>query len=610
MSALVETQASNALFGLDAAPPPASPVYRPGRFAAPGPHAFGQPVTLQGFSGFLYPGDRPLGVLMLGAIGYEEMCARSTWRTLAEMISQAGLPCLRFDYPGCGDALDVEAPDGIEDWRRAVERAAAFLRQATGVERIALVGQGLGAALAMERAAIVGPVQAAALMAPLSRGKSSLRELQAWSRLLNDAIGIGPDPDDPAGLAVAGQAVPAQRAEAIRALDLTRLATRPCDQLLVLARQNHAGDASLVRHLQGLGAAVTCVAYEGYGQLVTDPTKARPPVDTLRRVVDWLDALAPAATVLRSAGSQPSVPLRTEVFEERPLRFGPEGRLFGVLCRPLRGSVGRVMVIANAGRDYHIGWGRSSVEIARALARQGVASFRYDSGAIGDSVPSHETGEGILFSGEQIQDAIAAIDLLDGLRPDGQSLGEIGVIGRCSGAYVAWQAALADTRVRRVVVVNVARFVLDPKEDMVEAARYAHRSVGSFGTALLSRKTLRRLVSGELRVVPVGRYLARRIAGLLARRVAPLLGRFSAAGRRIAEVRHGMLTLSRRGTKVSLVFSEGDAGLGELATYFGRDGRRLAACRGTRLRMVPKADHNFTHLGARQRMVDTVVGLS
>lgn len=110
----------------------------------------GEPVSFGTFGGFLHPGDGSLGVLMLSAIGFEEMCVRSTWRTLATRISEAGMPCLRFDYPGVGDALDPErAPDGIEDWKEAVRTAARQLREMTGVEEIALVGQGLGGALAM-----------------------------------------------------------------------------------------------------------------------------------------------------------------------------------------------------------------------------------------------------------------------------------------------------------------------------------------------------------------------------------------------------------------------------------------------------------------------------
>ena len=55
------------------------------------PLAFGAPVVFGGAMGFLYPGDAPLAVLLVGAVGYEEMCLRSTWRTLGLSVVALGV---------------------------------------------------------------------------------------------------------------------------------------------------------------------------------------------------------------------------------------------------------------------------------------------------------------------------------------------------------------------------------------------------------------------------------------------------------------------------------------------------------------------------------------
>ncbi|KPH73673.1 alpha/beta fold hydrolase [Bosea vaviloviae] len=164
----------------------------------------GTPVAFSGTVGMLYPGNASAAVLMLGPVGYEELCLRSTWRALAEALSLAGIACLRFDYPGLGDALDVAEPTGLDDWTETVRAAADLLRQASGCSRLILLGQGLGGTLALRLADCLAPVSGCVVMAPVVNGKRYLRELSVWTRLVADRIGIGMDPDDETGCAVAG----------------------------------------------------------------------------------------------------------------------------------------------------------------------------------------------------------------------------------------------------------------------------------------------------------------------------------------------------------------------------------------------------------------------
>jgi predicted alpha/beta hydrolase len=69
-------------------------------------------VTFGRSMGMLHAGSAPVAVLMLGAIGYEELCLRATWRSLAQAISDKGIACLRFDYPGQGDAHEAADVQG------------------------------------------------------------------------------------------------------------------------------------------------------------------------------------------------------------------------------------------------------------------------------------------------------------------------------------------------------------------------------------------------------------------------------------------------------------------------------------------------------------------
>lgn len=569
------------------------------------PIAFGRPVTFGSTMGVVYPGDAPVGVLMVGAAGYEELCLRTTWRALAEAISAAGLPCMRFDLPGVGDALEPRAPEGVEDWRLAVIEAARALKAETGCERIAVLGQGIGASLAALAAPDMGPIEAAVFMAPVTNGRIYLRELSLWGAMLVDRIGIGLDPDQ-ASATVGGIAIAPGRLAALKALDLSVLAMAPAPKSLVVARANHGGDERFAERLEALGVTVGRIAYEGYEIIASDPTQARPPERTIAWIAEWLSALAPsgARTAAPRPAGPPAAPLVGDGFRERPLRFGPGGRLFGVVCEPETRRPGPAVVFVNAGRDYHIGWARTTIDQARALARLGLASLRFDCAGVGDSPPAPDFDGEFLYSDAQIGDVLAAIDELAAQGHD-----RIGVMGRCSGSYAAFHAAVRDRRVTDLVMINTERFVWDPREDVNEALRFAQRPIGDFGATLWRRNGVMRLLKGQLNVVPAAKYVSRRMMRTLGRRVAPYLGRLTPEARLFSDVHRKFRGLSERGASVTIVYAENDHGLIEFEAYFGRDGERLAAYPKARRALVPEADHNFTHRGARQRLFETLKGV-
>jgi alpha-beta hydrolase superfamily lysophospholipase len=571
----------------------------------------GTPVAFSGTVGMLYPGNASAAVLMLGPVGYEELCLRSTWRTLAEALSLAGIACLRFDYPGLGDALDVAEPTGLDDWTETVRAAADLLRQASGCSRLILVGQGLGGTLALRLADCLAPVSGCVVMAPVVNGKRYLRELSVWTRLVADRIGIGMDPDDDTGCAVAGLRLPPARLAAIGKLGLLDLDSRPCGEALLLSRPGHAGDEALAAHLSEHGAAVTSLPYEGYELLTTDPTAARPPLPTIAAIVDWvaLRAREPEQGIHALAAARPYEAQPAKLFGpgfvESPVRFGPGGRLFGIVCEPAKRPSRSAIVFVNAGRDYHIGWARVTVAQARAFAAQGIASLRFDTSGIGDSQADANGPEEVLYSDEQIADVSLALDLMETRGYQDPIL-----IGRCSGAYAAFNAAVADQRVRQLVMVNNERFVWDPDESVEDAIRYAHRSVGDFGATLKRKGGLRRLLTGQLRIGPAGRYLLFRLMKQMSIRLAPWLGRLTKHGRLRRECHRRFGNLAARKVDVALIYAEGDVGMAEFHTYFGKTGDGIAAYPNLSFSTIPRADHNFTHLGAalrlRDRLLETV----
>ena len=568
---------------------------------------YGTPVTFDTFGGFYHAGiDRPgrKAVLLLAPIGYEELCSRATWRALAESIAAAGHACLRFDYPGTADAVDVVGePDGIADWLDAARRCMAFLREHHPGTELVLVGQGFGASLVAQLGPESPDIAAAVLMAPFVKGRSYLRELQAWSRMVTERMGLGPDPLDDNGYGIAGMLLASSRAAAIQTIDLARATQAPAARILLVERGQISRDSAIGNHFKTLGADVASIDYTGYETILQDPTLAEPQLGTLTRIVSWIDGLAhlPKSDTISSARVPAAArPIAGPHYEELPVRFGPDQRLFGVLCQPLGRRPSSMAVLANSGRDYHIGWGRATVEQARALAGRGIASFRFDGGGIGDSPASASAPAEVLYSDEQVADLRHAIDYVEKL-----DAGPIALVGRCSGAYAAFQLAVQDARVRNVVVINIMRFVWDPRETVAEALLSSHRTIaGSFAT-LFSKQNIRRLLSGNLRIKAALAFASKRLLQIVSPKPGQIPG--SAPGQTLYSEGHRRFQiLESRGVRLAMLFSEGDHALDEFRIYMGRKGARLRRYPNASIAIIPDADHNFTHSSARARLTNVL----
>jgi hypothetical protein len=73
-----------------------------------------------------------------------------------------------------------------------------------------------------------------------------------------------------------------------------------------------------------------------------------------------------------------------------------------------------------------------------------------------------------------------------------------------------------------------------------------------------------------------------------------------------AEGHRRFQTLDSRGVRVALMFSEGDHALSEFRTYMGRSGARLRRYPKASVSIIPDADHDFTHQGARARLTNAL----
>jgi len=134
-----------------------------------------------------------------------------------------------------------------------------------------------------------------------------------------------------------------------------------------------------------------------------------------------------------------------ETMTERPVVFDCDGEtLLGIVNEPQPCNSRGVLIVVG-GPQYRVGSHRQFVLLARALARGGVASMRFDYRGMGDSSGQIRNFEHI---GEDIQAAI------DRFLVEAPRVKEIVLWGLCDAASASLFYAHRDPRVRGMVLLN------------------------------------------------------------------------------------------------------------------------------------------------------------
>lgn len=259
---------------------------------------------------------------------------------------------------------------------------------------------------------------------------------------------------------------------------------------------------------------------------------------------------------------------------ERAVLFGASQSLVGIVTEPARIASGTAFVMLNAGVVHRVGPNRISVTAARRLAALGFVTVRFDISGLGDSDSRRDTTP---FDQASVLETREVMSWLE--REYGVS--RFVTAGLCSGAVVAFRAAVADERVSGAVLINPQGFVQSEEwrqhvVDRALARRYWREkllSVRSWRQALSGRTQYRQLVS----------VIKRRLLSVFRRNHAVT----QIAGRLAAEFGQ----LDARGLRMLLACSEGDFGVDYLATILGP---RFVRRERMKALTLPRGDHSLT----------------
>lgn len=540
-------------------------------------------------------------VLFVSSWGFEELCARKFWRLLAGDLATRGLPSMRFDYPGTGDALDpVDYERGLDLWLDSIRAAAAKLQELSQARRLIVIGHGLGALLAWKAAETMDNVVGLALAAPALSGRHWLREFVALSRVANpDALQHRAQASGPA---MGEQVFPEALAAALRTITISSSASAPAPRILLLKQENRPADEQFASHLAGLDVELSAKIFPDYNAFVRDVLFSVPSSRAIEILAGWAADIAAKQSekndVLqqdRSLALLASQPLTGDGFQERPVRFGDQQRLYGIMCEPHGPRQGATVIVAPTGYERMSGWGRISAQMCRELARQGIASLRFDGANVADSPPSAGAPDQVLYHASQLTDVSAAVDFLEA-----ENHLPVLVTGRCSGAWIAFKSAIKDPRIKGCVPVNIYDLHIPDDVDVNLFLRSTRQSLSGYGTKFMSGALWKRVMRGEVRVASGLSNLSKALLGKAFSFLTPLSVKYPYFSERARSLSSDLGKLAANDTKVTLIYTEGDAGFGMLERNFCGGGRLLTGQYGRpKIVVIPKADHNLTTAEAR-----------
>jgi len=552
-----------------------------------------------------------VGVVICKPFGYEAICAHRSVRTFAESCAALGAPTLRFDYLGTGDSADIDpAADQIEIWICDIVAAVTALQRRTGVSRICLLGIRLGAMLATLAASRCAAVDSLILVAPIVSGRRYLKEIRT-TRLAAALLPGGTDAASasPGSMEVSGFYFSEAALASLGQVDLGSRGAPAVAAMLVIDGTSFPVSRAWTEKLAATGLAMTYQVLPGMVEMTfTAPQFAAVPREMVAAVGEWLTKFPLAAGATRVAPALPSAPTAPALrlpqgsndqssIVERPVLFGSEAALFGIVTEPRAGELRRrAVVVLNAGADFHIGSSGITVELARSWARRGYVVLRMDFAGIGDSSTRPGRPDNEVFPPAAVDDMRAAVEYLRS-RYD---VRDFTVAGMCSGAYHALQSAVAALPVDRILMVNPQNYFWN--EGMSIYGMQVHELVapasgGSHGK-LLSLDRWRRLFSGQVDIGYLFKLYTKRTA--LAVESALKSAARSMRIRLPNDLGFELEEIAGRGVRIVFVFARGEPGIGLLKMQAGGSLKRLGE--HFRMHIIDGADHVFSKLGPRQEL--------
>lgn len=547
------------------------------------------------------------GVVLCAPFGHEYLVAYRAYRKLAEALSAAGFPTLFFDFDGCGDSADSDAPR-IATWQRNITQAMAELKLHAGVAQVALFGVRLGAMLAASIAAQT-PVAALALVAPVISGRGYARELVAFGRL--SPIPPSPDPlravlDDE----IAGYPFSKETQADLGKLNLLKTTLSQDTPVFISTSDDVTGrEDKLLEVLRSSGMDVTVSTSGGYAAMMAaDAYKSQVPMALWMELVDWMRAKCATADVIVPDGApsaqaalrRAAMPVQGHWVHEELVQFDGLSGVLTEPATPVRTPV--TVLLNNTGSGHRVSNHRLNVQLARALALQGFRVLRLDRAGMGYSRATPQGLENEVYAEAGVADMRSAMDFLQ----QAHGCTAFVLAGLCSGAYFSYKVAAVDSRVQSLIMINPLTFQWHEGDSLEVRVARSFKSSGFYLRNAGKLQTWHRLLRGDVAIHRIAAKLVERGLTRLRHHVLAGIRNLGFTGVWAQPVARNFLRMAKRRVDLVFILSADDAAMDVVAAELGPKAQILGHYPGLRVEVVDNTDHTFTPRWSQKLLIDLI----
>jgi len=561
------------------------------------------------------------GVVICPPLAVEYMNSYRSLRYVADYFALAGIPALRFDYHGTGDASGIEEDDNrVKDWLWSINQAHKQLQTITGCSRTGLFGFRMGATLAALTAKEI-PVDFLILWAALNSGRKYIREI----RLIQATNKIQPQNDDPTLLEAGGMGYWPQTVSDINSINLTKL-TPQAKHTLIIPRDEQISDTELFDAWQEKGLNVTQENDLGSTLMLVDAHLTVVPHKIIQKIVQWVQNKNTTETItnqiesnLEKYSSQVSFSHRKKSSNdsdspnmdvtESILYYGSDKKNVAILTETEKSKNSSLptVIIANSGANHRVGPSRLYVIIARELSLMGFRCIRIDVPGIGDSVVSNKETENIEYIDSSSNILLDAIKVLD------SSLKRKNYIfmGLCSGAYFSFHASLdlRNINILESILINPLTFYWQQGMTVKTSPTINFEIWNWYKEALKTSDSWKKLIKGKVDFISLFTAIINRFKiklGSPFKRIKPNT-ELNILDKHKYHLANDLIKIADNNIQIKFILARSDPGHDILMTNAGKTVNKLKNRKQLHITFIENADHTFSKYQPRRDVIDTLL---
>ncbi len=560
------------------------------------------------------------GVVICPPLAVEYMNSYRSLRYIADYFALAGIPALRFDYHGTGDASGIEEDDNrVEDWLWSINQAHKQLQTITGCSRSGLFGFRMGATLAT-LATQETPVDFLILWATLNSGRKYIREI----KLIQATNKIQTQNDNNTLLEAGGMGYWPQTVEDISKINLTTL-TPQAKRILIIPRDEQISDTELFDSWQKKGLKLTQENDLGSTLMLVDAHLTVVPHKTIQNIVRWVQDKNTTETITppiednlkkyldrasfnhNQAGTKGFCQTDTEV-SESILYYGQDKTNVAILTETKKSKQSTLptVIIANSGANHRVGPSRLYVIIARELSLMGFRCVRIDVPGIGDSIVSNKDTENIEYidsPSDKLQEVIKT------LKKDDNN--EFVFMGLCSGAYFSFHAALqlTNSNITECILINPLTFYWEDGMTERNSPTKEFSVWNWYKEAFTTPESWIKLIKGNIDFKSLFTAIKNRLHIKLTSKlkVIKLANSNTSSNKHKHQLTKDLIKIANNNIYINFILARSDPGYDILMTNAGTAVKKLIKRKQLNISFIENADHTFSKYQPRQDVINTLL---